>query len=136
VSEPGFWIRFLLAVLATWRVTHLLVSEDGPGDLIAYFRKRLGHGIAGKLMDCFQCLSLWVAAPMVLFVSLKLTELPLVWLALSGAACLLERWGGEPVVMQPLAEGDLTNGMLRPETRTDAERPAAGGNGAGFARPS
>jgi hypothetical protein len=30
----------------------------------------------------------------------------LVWLAISGAACLLERWGAEPVVIQPLQEGD------------------------------
>jgi len=96
-----FWARFVLAVLATWRVTHLLGSEDGPADLIARFRARLGRGFAGKLMDCFNCLSLWVAAPAGLFVSRKTWEWLFAWLALSGAACLLERLGGEPVIIQP-----------------------------------
>ena len=43
MSELGFWPRFVLAVLATWRVTHLLASEDGPGDLIVRFRRLLGR---------------------------------------------------------------------------------------------
>ena len=46
MNETSFWIRFVLFVLATWRVTHLLASEDGPGDLIIRFRVRLGHGLA------------------------------------------------------------------------------------------
>jgi hypothetical protein len=43
-----FWARFGLAVLATWRVTHLLASEDGPADLVVRFRAWLGHGLAGR----------------------------------------------------------------------------------------
>ena len=42
-------------------------------------------------MDCFYCLSIWVAAPASLAVARRRRELPVVWLALSGAACLLER---------------------------------------------
>ena len=57
-----FWIRFVLAVLATWRVTHLLANEDGPADLIVRLRSRLGDSLAGQMMDCFNCLSLWIAA--------------------------------------------------------------------------
>lgn len=53
-------MRFVPAVLATWRVTHLLASEDGPAD------------------------SMWVIA----------------WLALSGGACLLERLGEKPIVIE------------------------------------
>jgi hypothetical protein len=88
-----------LAVLATWRVTHLLASEDGPADLIVHFRRRLGQGLAAKLMDCFNYLSLWIAAPAALFVSRKPLDWLCTWLALSGAACLLERLGREPVVI-------------------------------------
>jgi hypothetical protein len=61
--------RFALTVLATWRVTHLLASEDGPADLIVRIRALLGQSIFGKLMDCFNCLSLWTAAPAALFIS-------------------------------------------------------------------
>lgn len=75
----------VLAVLATWRMTHLLAREDGPGDLIFRVRAWLGQGVAAKLMDCFYCLSLWIAAPAALFVSRRAIEWIFTWLALSGA---------------------------------------------------
>jgi hypothetical protein len=124
VSETSYWFRFVLAVLATWRVTHLLASEDGPADLIVRFRALLGNRLIGKLMDCFNCLSFWTAAPAALFVSRKLLEWVFCWLALSGGACLLERMGREPLVTQPISqppEGDI-NDVLRSETLGTAER--------------
>ena len=90
----GPWMPFLLAVLATWRVTHLLANEDGPADLIFRFRRLLGQSLAGSLMDCFNCLSLWIAAPAALFVCTTPLTWFVSWLALSGGACLLERLGG------------------------------------------
>ena len=42
-------------------------------------------------MDCFYCLSIWTAAPVAAAVARRPREAPLAWLALSGAACLLER---------------------------------------------
>lgn len=151
----GFWPRFILAVFATWRVTHLLASEDGPADLVARFRALLGRSIAGALMDCFNCLSLWVAVAMALLVTREPRDLVLTWLALSGAACLLERLGYDPVMLHPAigpdpatrqTEGDPSDGMLRSETRLAPEpapeRPpergpdpdrAAKANGAGHA---
>src|SRR5574341_2077843 len=104
MTETGFWARFIVAVLATWRITHLLAKEDGPADLIARFRARLGAGWAGRLMDCFHCLTFWVAAPITFFVCREPIEWLLTWPALSGAACLLERMGQEPVVIQPLPD--------------------------------
>jgi len=104
MSEMGFWSKFIVAVLVTWRVTHLIANEDGPADLIVRLRARLGNRLAGKLMDCFQCLSLWIALPLAFFVSRRPLDLLLTWLALSGAACLLERMGQEPVLIQPISE--------------------------------
>jgi hypothetical protein len=112
-------LQLVLAVLATWRVTHLLASEDGPGDIIFRFRRLLGQSPAGKFMDCFNCLSLWVAAPMALFVSSQAGEWFLGWLAVSGGACLLERMAREPAVVQPASQplqGDL-NHVLWSEAR-------------------
>jgi len=119
MNTTSFWIVFTVAVLATWRVTHLLASEDGPADLIVKFRTLLGHSIAGKLMDCFYCLSLWIAAPIAIFVTRQLPDWLLVWLALSGAACLLERLGRESVMIEPVSqtpEGDVYH-VLQSETR-------------------
>src|SRR5437016_2834288 len=33
--------RFLLAALAVWRVTHMLVREDGPWEILVRFRRGL-----------------------------------------------------------------------------------------------
>ena len=55
--------RFLVGALATWRVTHLLVEEDGPADVVVRLRRRAGDGWIGQAMDCFYCLSIWMAAP-------------------------------------------------------------------------
>jgi len=120
-------LSFVLAVLATWRVTHLLASEDGPGDLIFRFRRLLGDSWVGKLMDCFHCLSLWIAVPAAWFVSHRPVELVFAWLAISGGACLLERIGGGSVMMAmppKLAEGEIDN-VLRPETFSDADNVGA-----------
>jgi hypothetical protein len=97
------WMRLALAVLATWRVTHLLGREDGPGQVLARLRARLGWGFWGRLMDCFYCLSVWVAAPFAFFLARRPGELLVAWLALSGAACLLERLGAAPVAFTPLS---------------------------------
>jgi Protein of unknown function (DUF1360) len=118
---------FILAVLATWRVTHLLASEDGPADSIVLLRTLLGRSVVGQLIDCFNCLSLWIAAPAALFVSREPLDWLFCWLAISGAACLLERFGRDPVMIEPMSqsvEGDINN-VLRSETRGTEERRAA-----------
>ncbi len=112
MNSFNLWARLVVAVLATWRVTHLLANEDGPADIIVRFRKLLGRSLTGQLMDCFNCLSLWIAALAALFVSRRPLEWLMSWLAVSGGACLLERLGREPVVIQPqpeVSEGDSNN---------------------------
>jgi hypothetical protein len=94
----------VVAVLATWRITHLFSKEDGPADLLVRLRARLGSGLFGQLLDCFYCLSLWVAAPLSAFVGTGALEIALTWLSLSGAACLLERLGPAPVVFQSISD--------------------------------
>jgi Protein of unknown function (DUF1360) len=123
MDEANFWIRFVLAVLATWRVTHLLANEDGPKDIIVRIRRLLDQNLFGALMDCFNCLSLWIAVPAALFVTFKPINWLFSWLAISGAACLLQRMIEEPVVLQPApqtAEGDSLD-VLRSETHAAQE---------------
>ena len=91
MQDGGSATRFLVGALATWRVTHLLVEEDGPADVVVRLRRRAGDGWIGQAMDCFYCLSIWTAAPVAAAVARRPREAPLTWLALSGAACLLER---------------------------------------------
>lgn len=49
----GAWYELLLAVLAVWRVTHLLHAEDGPWDAVVRLRGWAGDGFLGRMMDCF-----------------------------------------------------------------------------------
>jgi len=84
-----YWL--LLAILAVWRVTHLLQAEDGPWDLVVRLRRLAGSGFWGGLMDCFYCLSLWIAAPLAYFVGTGWKERLILWPALSAGAILLER---------------------------------------------
>ncbi len=80
---------FIICSLAIWRITHLLSQEDGPFELVVKFRKLFGQGFFGSLLDCFYCLSIWIAVPFALFISPNWEQAIIVWLALSGAACLL-----------------------------------------------
>jgi len=93
-------LNLVLAILATWRVTHLLAEEDGPFDAMLRLRAKLGTSQAGRLMDCFQCLSLWMAVPFTFLVTRSTWMWIPTWLALSGAACLLERLGRESAEVQ------------------------------------
>lgn len=90
------YFAFLLGTLALWRVTHLLQAEDGPWDLVARLRRAAGAGFFGRLLDCFYCLSLWLAAPLAWWLGDTPGQRLLLWPALSGAACLLERATAEP----------------------------------------
>ena len=110
------WFGFVLGAFATWRVAHLLAAEDGPWDAVLRLRVALGNGLWGRLLDCFHCVSLWVAAPIALAVARSPVEWLLAWLGLSGAACLLERLGRTPTAIIHPVEGDQ-DGLLRTETR-------------------
>jgi hypothetical protein len=115
MTDTSFWIRFVLAVLATWRITHLISAEDGPADVLVRLRARLGQGLAGKLMDCFKCLSIWVALPVTFFVGGGPIERLVTWFAISGAACLIEHAAEDPVIIRRLPDetrGGIDDGML------------------------
>jgi len=86
----GFYL-LTLSVLSVWRITHLLHAEDGPWNLLVSLRRLAGTGFGGKLLDCFYCLSLWVALPIALLVPGNRLERLLWWPALSAGAILLER---------------------------------------------
>ena len=88
-------LRFAAAALAVWRVAHLVAEEDGPFNAVARTRAR-ARGELGELMDCFYCLSLWAAAPLAPAVAPRRRDIPVAWLALSGAACLIERTTSTP----------------------------------------
>lgn len=84
-------VEVVVGTLAVWRVSHLLQAEDGPRGAMAGLRRAAGEGILGGLLDCFYCVSIWVAVPAALLLGTGWPERAMLWLGLSGGACLLER---------------------------------------------
>lgn len=100
---PDGLIDLALAILATWRIASALYYEHGPGDV--FLRLRNWAGLHSPFwyeqLSCFWCCTMW-AALVVLPFYLWWT-LPLVPLALSGAAVLLS-YGGR-VIWREMADG-------------------------------
>jgi hypothetical protein len=84
-------LTFILISLASWRIAHFIAAEDGPFDIVVKVRAKAGDHMLGHLMDCFYCLSLWPSALFAPLLSAGRMEFVLVWLAASGAACILEQ---------------------------------------------
>ena len=80
----------VVGVLGVWRVTHLFWGEDGPFDVLVRIRRLFGNSVFGQMLDCFYCLSLWVAMPFAWVMAATWPERVLLWLALSGGASYLE----------------------------------------------
>lgn len=96
---------FAIVALATWRLCHLLVYEDGPWDVVKLLRFELGvveqapvngpprrsaETVLGKLLLCPLCLSVWIAPVVGGSWFVRLTRPLIVALAISGASSLLE----------------------------------------------
>jgi hypothetical protein len=84
-----YWL--VLGALVVWRITHLLNAEDGPRNLLVRARRRMGDGFWGDLLDCFYCLSLWIAAPFAWSLGESTKEKLLLWPALSAASIVIQR---------------------------------------------
>lgn len=63
-------MHHLLNALATWRLAHFLVHEDGPADLAARMRDKAGithnaysqpeaSSVVGRALLCLACTSFW-----------------------------------------------------------------------------
>lgn len=87
--------RLLLGALCVFRVSHLLYGEDGPWDVFVRLRRLAGEGFWGGLLDCFYCLSVWIAAPFAYLLGEGWEERLLLWPSLSAGAIVIERLTAE-----------------------------------------
>lgn len=112
-----YWL--VIGVLSVWRVTHLLNAEDGPWELVVRLRRLAGSGFWAGVLDCFYCLSLWIAAPLAYLLGGSVKERALLWLALSAGAILLERLVPErPAAPPSYFEEQEKPHVLRQESAT------------------
>ena len=118
-----YWL--VVVALTVWRITHLLEAEDGPWDLVVRLRRKARDTFWGRLLDCFYCLSLWVALPFALGLGEDWKERLLLWPALSAAASLLER-ATAPAAAAYLEDKEEDHVVLRrPENASHTEHGGA-----------
>lgn len=125
MPEPLSALWIAIAALGVWRVTHLLHAEAGPGQWVTRLRHAAGSGWVGQAMDCFHCLSLWLALPFALLVGQGALQTLLLWPALSAAAIAFEAAMHrlQPAAVRyfedPVATGDV-DVQLSPPSAADA----------------
>jgi hypothetical protein len=88
----------LLLVLATWRLSYMLVHEDGLFDIFDRLRRYANTTHFDGLFACIYCMSVWVSAFHLALLWLALPPpfstiiwLYLHWLAISGGVSLAHR---------------------------------------------
>lgn len=92
-------MTFVIASLAIWRLSYLIVDEEGPFDVFYTFRRLLGvhledgvivaNNVFAKLVLCIYCTTVWVSLPfaLILFTDAWL----LYWFALGAGSLLVHR---------------------------------------------
>lgn len=100
-------LALALIGIATWRVSYMLVFEEGPGDLFKRIRELVGvvdnedgsreeeYGLTGikkflaGIFSCIYCMSIWVGAFFALFATPSPTYYLLYLLYCSSAAIFI-----------------------------------------------
>ncbi len=87
---------YLVLALATWRISSLIVNEDGPYKLCKSVREWLQRTISAELFNCLWCASVWVAIALTIayWYVPELTIWLMLPFALSALAIALDKWNG------------------------------------------
>lgn len=92
------WFAFVLTSLASWRLSSMLIYEEGPYSLFLRMRRLLARSGMTKLATCHHCASVWVSALLVLLVySISILDLLLIPATAGAASCLERALGGSIV---------------------------------------
>lgn len=120
---------FILGALSVWRLTHLFYAEDGPWDLLVRLRSRAGRGFWGGLLDCFYCLSLWIAIPFVFLLGENWRQRVLLWPALSASAIIIQRIAFRdpaPTTVEYFEQKEEQSDVLLRSKESEISRPDVG----------
>lgn len=98
-------MAYLILALATWRISNLLVNEDGPGDIFTRLRALVGvryddvtfqpsaSNDVAEAFTCIWCMSVWVG--LILMIAWSLWPQPALWIAtvfaLSAGVIIVDR---------------------------------------------
>jgi hypothetical protein len=81
------WLSFILAVLAVYRIAFMLAREDGPFDIFATIRGKVGQETwYGRGLHCVLCMSFWIALPAAIIINFPWF---IGWLGIAGGVLVL-----------------------------------------------
>lgn len=95
-------VLFLVGILATWRLTVLLVYEAGPFDVFAHLRTAAGirfnefsqpvaRNVVAQALLCHRCTSVWVGGLIAVLSARELSAQVMVYaLALSAGSVIIQ----------------------------------------------
>jgi hypothetical protein len=118
-----YWL--VIGILVVWRITHLFYGEDGPWDVFVRLRRAVGEGFFGSLLDCFHCMSLWVAVPLAYWIGESWKQRLLLWPALSAGAMLLQKLTTKQEAVPLIVPGELhekIDDVLRQQADANEDR--------------
>ena len=87
------YLDLIVFGLATWRISTMLINEDGPFDVFFRIREWTGdEGFFADLFSCVWCMSVWVAIFLILsaIMNKTITLYLMLPFALSAIAVILE----------------------------------------------
>ena len=87
------YFTFLVAALATYRISFMIGQEDGPFDLFSRLRGKVGQREwYGRGMHCTLCISFWVSLLCAVFMAEGVTIVTY-WFGIAGGVLVLHRRG-------------------------------------------
>lgn len=97
MNIPTTFFDLLILSLATWRISSLLVHEDGPYAVFRRgreFMERNGLELFWQLFQCVWCTSVWIGAGMMVAWNFypEYTRVFSVWLSLSAISIVVQIW--------------------------------------------
>jgi hypothetical protein len=90
LEESASWP--LLLAVATWRLTTMLCHERGPFGAFVELRRLLIHIGLARVIVCFHCTAVWIAASLVAAFHEWRPGSFIVFLAAAGGASIIERF--------------------------------------------
>ena len=95
------WIKFVLGILACYRLSQMVVYDEGPFRLFDRLRVWAGcydYGENGqpksgwgRLLNCPYCVGLWFSIPLAFVIAERIAwDIIVLWLAIAGAQSFLE----------------------------------------------
>ncbi len=83
-------LSFIIAILATYRLAHMMTREDGPFDVFANLRGAMDPEQKtwwGRGLNCALCVSFWLALPAALMAGGGAGE----WIGVAGGALIVHK---------------------------------------------